>query len=185
MRRLAAQLFITLNGVVEAPETWQFPYFDDEMGAVIGQSVARTDGFLLGRRTYEEWAAFWPAQDPAHNPVAPAMNDLPKFVVSHSLRSAEWTNSTVIAGDLAEEVARLKSEPGTELSVAGSATLVRSLLAEGLVDEVRLLVHPVVVGRGARLFDGTTGDMPFELVASAAFSTGVLNLTYRPADREG
>jgi dihydrofolate reductase len=181
MRKLTASLFISLDGVVEAPETWHFPYFNEEMGAVIGQGIAGCDAFLLGRRTYEEWAEFWPSQDPAQNPMAAAINSKHKFVVSRSLDTASWENSSVIGGDLAGAVSKLKEEPGNEISVTGSATLVRSLLQAGLLDELRLLLHPIVVGKGARLFDGTGDQIPLELVESQTLSTGVLNLTYRPA----
>ena len=180
MRKLTASFFISLDGVVEAPETWHFPYFNDEMGAVIGASIAASDAFLLGRRTYEEWAAFWPHQDPSANPMAAAINGMPKFVASRTLAEASWENSTVLADGLAAEVARLRDQPGKEIAISGSATLVRSLMADALLDELRLMVHPVVVGRGARLFQNGGGPA-FELVHSETFGTGVLNLTYRPA----
>ncbi len=181
MSNLIASFFVSVDGVVEAPETWHFPYFNDEMGAVIGRSMASSDAFLLGRRTYDEWAAYWPTQDPAETPLAGAMNGTPKFVVSRSLERADWQNTTVLDGDATDAVRRLKQECDGDILVSGSATLVRSLLQEGLVDELRLLVHPVVVGAGARLFDERTPRQPLELVDSQAFTTGVLNLTYRPA----
>jgi dihydrofolate reductase len=181
MSKVSASFFISLDGVVEAPETWQRPYFSDEMGAVIGQSLAATGAFLLGRRTYQEWAAFWPQQDPGELPMAHAINTLPKYVVSRSLDDAEWQNSTLLKGDLAAEVAKLKQQTDKEIAINGSATLVRSLLAAGLIDELRLMVHPVIVGSGARLFEPSTPQVPLELAESQAFSTGVLNLTYRPA----
>jgi dihydrofolate reductase len=183
MTKLAASLFISLDGVVEAPEQWQRPYFNDEMGAVIGQAIAATGAFLLGRRTYQEWAAFWPQQDPGELPMAAAINGLPKYVVSNSLEEAAWQNSTLLKGDLADEVSKLKQQHDKEIAVNGSATLVRSLLAAGLVDELRLMVHPLVVGSGARLFETGSPQVPLELVESQTFSTGVVNLTYRPADR--
>jgi dihydrofolate reductase len=181
MRKVVASLFLSLDGVMEAPETWHFPYFDDEMGAVIGEAIASADAFLLGRRTYEEWAAYWPAQSSDESPIAGTINGRPKYVVSTTLAEAEWENSTLLRGDLAEEIAKLKREPGKDIAVSGSATLVRSLLRDGLLDELRLMIHPVVVGRGRRLFENGIGEMPLELVASQTFSTGVLDLTYRPA----
>jgi dihydrofolate reductase len=181
MRNLKASFFMSLDGVVEAPETWHFPYFNDEMGAVVGEAIAASDAFLLGRRTYEEWAAFWPVQDPAENPMSHAMNSMPKFVVSRSLEDPAWEHSTVLRGEAADEVSRLKQEPGRDIAIAGSATLVRSLLKGGLIDELRLMVHPIVVGRGARLFEGSIEETRLELVDSHAFRTGVLNLTYRLA----
>jgi dihydrofolate reductase len=180
MSKVTASFFISLDGVVEAPETWQRPYFNDEMGAVIGQAIAATGAFLLGRRTYQEWAAFWPQQDPGELPMAQAINGLPKYVVSRSLDAAAWQNSTLLEGDLADEVSRLKQQHDKDIAINGSATLVRSLLEAGLLDELRLMVHPVVVGSGARLFETSTPTVPLELVQSQTFGTGVLNLTYRP-----
>ena len=181
MRKLIASFFISLDGVVEAPQNWHFPYFNDEMGAVVGESMAASDAFLLGRRTYEEWSAFWPHQDAAENPMASAMNETQKFIVSTSLEKVEWQNSTLLESDLAEAVTELKARPGKNIGMSGSATLVRSLLGLGLVDELRLLVHPLVVGSGAKLFENGTAPVALELVDSRTFSTGVLDLTYRPA----
>ena len=180
MRKVAASFFISLDGVVEAPQTWHFPYMDADIGAVIGEAIAATDAFLLGRRTFEEWAAFWPHQDAGDPGMARAINSTPKYVVSRSLETVEWENSTLLKGDLAEEVGRLKAQPGKEIAVNGSATLVRSLLQAGVVDELRLMLHPLVVGRGARLFEDPS-EHRFELAESRAFSSGVLYLTYRPA----
>jgi dihydrofolate reductase len=181
MRKVVASLLLSLDGVMEAPEKWNAPYFNDEMGAVIGEAIANTDAFLLGRRTYEEWAAFWPTQSPEELPMAEAINTLPKYVASTTLKKVDWQNSTLLNGDVAEEVSRLKRQPGKDISISGSATLVRSLIREGLVDELRLMIHPVVLGSGRRLFDNGIGETPLELVESQTFSTGVLNLTYRPA----
>ena len=180
MRKLVSSFFISLDGVVEAPHDWHFPYFDEEMGAVVGEAIAASDTFLLGRRTYEEWAAFWPQQDPAENPMAAVMNGTPKVVASRTLESVDWQNSTLAEGDLAEAVTALKAQPGKNIGMSGSATLVRSLLGHGLVDELRLLVHPLVVGSGAKLFEDGMASVPLELVASRTFATGVLDLTYRP-----
>lgn len=180
MRKVTAAFFISLDGVVEAPQTWHFPYFDDEMGAAVGEAIAASDAFLLGRRTYEEWAAFWPTEAAAESPMAGVMNETPKYVVSTTLDSVEWQNSTLLQGDLAEAVAELKAKPGKNIGMSGSATLVRSLLELGLVDELRLLVHPLVVGSGATLFENGTAPVTLELVGSRAFSTGVVDLTYRP-----
>jgi dihydrofolate reductase len=111
------------------------------------------------------------------------MNNTPKLVVSHTLRSLEWQNSTLISGDVAQELRRLKEQPGTDISITGSATLVRSLLRDGLLDELRLLVHPIVVGTGKRLFEDEREPIPLKLLESKTFSTGVLYLTYGPADK--
>lgn len=182
MRKLTASFFVSLDGVVEAPQEWHFPYMNDEMGSVIGAAIQSSVAFLLGRRTYDEWAAYWPHQTGEDNPMAAAINGAPKFVVSRSLQEVTWENSTLVGRDLAAEVTKLKAGPGKDISISGSATLVRSLLSEGLLDELRLMVHPVVVGTGARLFDDANGHTALELVDSATFSTGVLDLTYRPLE---
>jgi dihydrofolate reductase len=183
MRKVVGSLFLSLDGVMEAPETWHFPYFNDEMGAVIGQAIASSDAFLLGRRTYEEWAAFWPTQSSEDNPMAQAINTTPKFVASTTLDEVSWENSTLLQGNVAEAVSQLKRQPGKDISISGSATLVRSLLADGVLDELRLMIHPLVVGRGRRLFEDGAAQTPLELVESHTFTTGVLNLAYRPETR--
>jgi dihydrofolate reductase len=182
MRKVIASEFVALDGVVEAPEKWHFPYFDEEMGEAIGEAMASADAMLLGRVTYEEWAAYWPPQSPDENRVASYMNDTPKYVVSTTLEEPlEWQNSTLIKGNVAEEVSRLKQQSGKDISITGSATLVGSLLADDLLDELRLMVHPIVVGSGKRLFEGGSDQKALELVGSKTFSTGVLYLTYQPA----
>jgi dihydrofolate reductase len=137
---------------------------------------------LMGRMLYEEWAAFWPKQDPDENPVAARMNGVRKYVVSTTLEEPlEWQNSTLIGDDVAEEITRLKEQPGKDISISGSPTLVRSLLEDGLLDELRLMVHPIVVGSGKRLFEDGGDQQALDLVDSKTFSTGVLYLTYHPA----
>ena len=183
MRKVIASEFVSLDGVVESPEKWHFPYFNDEMGEAIGAAMARADALLLGRVTYEEWAAYWPNQSTDESEVSGYMNDTPKYVVSTTLEEPlEWQNSTLIEGDeLAEEITRLKQQPGKDISISGSGALVRSLLREDLLDELRLMVHPIVVGEGKRLFEDGGDRKPLELVDSKTFGTGVLYLTYRPA----
>ena len=154
MRKVIVSEFVSLDGVVEAPDQWHFPYWSDEMGQEIGAAMGQADAMLMGRVLYEEWAAFWPQQDPEENPVANHMNGVRKHVVSTTLEEPlEWNNSTLIKGNVAQEIADLKREAGGEISISGSPTLVGSLLEEeeGLIDELRLMVHPVVVGRGKRL----------------------------------
>ena len=175
---LTSSLFISLDGVIESPETWHFPYFDDQMGAVVGELMSGTEATLLGRRTYEEFAGYWPDADPG-DPMTAAMNGARKFVVSHTLTEATWENSSVITGDVAAELTKLKAD--TRLGTTGSATLVRWLLEQGLVDELHLLVHPIVVGHGKKLFaDGPT--VPLALTSATTFRTGVLHLVYTGAD---
>jgi dihydrofolate reductase len=180
MRKIVAGLFVSLDGVMEAPETWHFPYFDDEMGEAVQAQMAASDTMLLGRRTYQEFASFWPHQG-SDVPMADQMNSTPKVVVSTTLDTVEWQNSTLINDDVAAEIGKLKQQPGKDIGVTGSATLVRSLLRDDLLDELRLLVHPIVVGSGRRLFEDGTDRKPLELVDSTRFGTGVLHLTYRPA----
>lgn len=174
---IKASLFISLDGVIETPEQWHFPYFDDQMGAVVGQLMGEAEATLLGRTTYEGFASYWPAADPS-DPMTAAMNGARKYVVSSTLTSAAWENSSVISGDVAGELRRLKET--TNLGTTGSATLVRWLLEQGLVDELHLLVHPIVVGHGKKLF-GEGGTVPLKLVSSTTFDTGVLHLVYTNA----
>jgi dihydrofolate reductase len=138
---------------------------------------------LMGRVNYEEWAAFWPGQDPEENPMAAQMNAMKKYVVSTTLEEPlGWSNSTLIEGnEFAEEIEKLKDRPGEDIVISGSGALVRSLLGYGLLDELKLMIHPIVVGSGKRLFEEGEGQTKLELVDSRTFSTGVLYLTYRPA----
>jgi dihydrofolate reductase len=182
MRKIVAGEFVSLDGVMEAPHEWHFPYFNDEMGEAVGKQMANSDAMLLGRVTWEEFASFWPNQDEADVDIAPHMNNTPKFVVSTTLNDVSaWQNSTLIQGDILNELAKLKETPGKDIGITGSATLVQSLLEAGLLDELNLLVHPIVVGRGKRLFREEAATTGLELVESKTFSTGVLALTYVPA----
>ena len=135
----------------------------------------------MGRVLYEEWAAFWPNQDPDENPVAARMNGVRKYVVSTALEGPlEWQNSMLINENVVEEIEKLKRQPGKDIAISGSGALVRSLLRDDLIDELRYIVHPVVVGGGKCLFEDGSDQKPLELVTSKSFSTGVLYLTYRP-----
>ncbi|WP_129667862.1 dihydrofolate reductase family protein [Phytoactinopolyspora endophytica] len=179
MGSITSTLFISLDGVIEAPETWHFDYFDEEMGEVVGTLMGETDATLLGRQTYDEFAGYWPDADPA-DPLTAQMNDARKYVVSNTLTEATWQNSSVISGDITAELTALKQD--IRLGTTGSATLVRWMLEAGLIDELHLLVHPVVVGGGKKLFaDGA--KVPLDLVSSTTFKTGVLHLVYAPATR--
>ena len=179
MGKIVSNFFMSLDGVVEAPDTWHMPYFNDEMGAAIGKGMETNAAFLMGRVLYDEWAAFWPAQGD-EDPFARFFNGHPKYVVSNSLQSAGWNNTTIVSGDVAAKLRELRDGTDGELVVSGSATLVRSLLRDGLLDELRVFLHPIVVGHGARLFEDTTPH-GLKLVGNEAFATGVLNLTYVPA----
>jgi dihydrofolate reductase len=179
MRKIVAGLFISLDGVVEAPETWHFPYFNDEMGEIVGSQIAESDTMLLGRRTYEEFAGFWPNQGP-DVPMAAEINAAPKLVASTTLKSVGWQNSTLIKGNVAGELRRHKERPGKDIQITGSPTLVRSLIRDGVLDELRLLMHPIVVGHGKRLFDAGLVDTPLRLASSRELATGVVYLVYTP-----
>jgi dihydrofolate reductase len=185
MRKLVASLFMSVDGVVGDPAGWQLPYFDEEMGREIGAAMAKADAMLLGRATYEEWAAFFPSPASEGVPSRDYMNEVRKFVVSNSLKGPlEWNNSTLIEGDLEDEIAELKAKEGGDIGISGSGTLVRSLLRSDLLDELNILLHPVVVGAGKRLFEGGEERKALDLVDSKTFSTGVVFLTYRPAAAE-
>jgi dihydrofolate reductase len=186
MRKVVAYEFISLDGVIEAPDQWHFPYFDEEMGEAVGESFARSDALLMGRVNYEGWAAYWPEQDPEENPIADTMNSRRKYVVSTTLEEPlEWNNSTLIKGnEFAEEIGNLKEQEGKDIAISGGPSLVRSLLDHGLLDELRLFVHPIVVGSGRRLFEDEAESRPLELVDSKTFKTGVLYLTYRPVSEQ-
>jgi dihydrofolate reductase len=184
VRKVTAGLFISLDGVVESPEKWQLPYFNDEMGETVGAAMAAADAMLLGRVTYQEFASYWPGVTSEDQPFAGYMNDTPKYVVSASLDTVDWSNSTLTKGNLAEEITRLKQRPGRNIGITGSATLVRSLLQEDLLDELVLMVHPVVVGSGRRLFTEGGDLKELNLVDSKTFGTGVVSLTYQPAGKE-
>ena len=183
MRKVVAAEFLSLDGVMESPDQWHFPYFNDEMGQAVGEGFETSDALLMGRVLYEEWVAFWPNQNPEENPVAEHMNGLRKYVVSTTLQEPlEWNNASLINGDVAEEISRLKQQPGKDITISGSGALVRSLLDYGLLDELKLMVHPIVVGSGKKLFEDGEQQTPLELVESRTFTTGVVFLTYRPAD---
>ena len=176
-RRIVANYFVSLDGVVESPDKWHFPYFDDEMGAAVGAGFASSDALLMGGTLYREWSEYWPAST---DDFAEVMNGLPKYVVSRTLERADWDNTTLIRDDVAARIRELKAQPGKDIAMSGSATLARWLLAEGLLDELNLLVHPIVVGSGARLFPEGTSQQPLELAESTTFGSGVLHLVYRP-----
>jgi dihydrofolate reductase len=185
MRKVIVVEFLSLDGVMESPEEWAFSYSNDEMEEANASGMAAADAMLLGRVTYQEFASYWPYQDSADQPFADYLNNTPKFVVSTILEAPlEWQNSTLIKGNVAEEIAKLKRQPGKDIAIVGSGTLVRSLLQDGLLDELQLMVHPVVLGGGKRLFEEEGDQKGLKLVDSKTFSTGVLYLTYQPGRKE-
>ena len=183
MRKVVALELVSVDGVFESPEEWASPYSDEEMGEANAAGMASSDAMLVGRVTYEGLAAFWPDQ-PAGTPMVDHINAVRKYVVSGTLEGPlGWNNSVLMEGDVTEEVAKLKQEPGGVITVVGSGALVRSLLREGLLDELRLMVVPVVLGGGKRLFEDGGERKGLTLVESKTFGTGVVSLAYRPADR--
>jgi dihydrofolate reductase len=179
MRKVTASLFSTLDGVVEAPNEWQFA-FDDEMGAAMSRTLEQQDAVLLGRVTYTEWAAYWPTS--TDEPFASWITRTPKYVASGTLESVDdWPNSTLIQGSVADFVAELRQQKGGTIGTGGSPSLVRSLFDQGLLDELTLLIHPVVAGGGRkRLFADDATLTKLELIESQSTSSGVIIATYRP-----
>ena len=189
--------FLSLDGVMQAPGGpdedrsggfehggWQMPYNDEAAGSAITEGMAAAGGFLLGRRTYELFAAYWPSQ-PDDDPIAATLNNLPKYVASTTLQEPlAWRNATLLQGEVAEAVAKLKQQPGKDLQVIGSGELAQTLMRHGLVDEYRLMLHPLVLGSGRRLFRDGNPRAALRLVDTRTTTTGVLMLTYRPVGAE-
>ncbi|MGV9304304.1 dihydrofolate reductase family protein [Nonomuraea sp. NPDC003727] len=165
-RKIVTGLFISLDGVVEAPEKWHFPYINEEMETAIVEMAADADTLLMGRKTYESFAAFWPHQN---DEMADQLNGIRKLVASTALDRTDWQNSSLIEGDFLAAVSELKRQPGQNINLTGSISLVRALLQAGLLDELRLLVHPIAVGDGERLFPGGTGQVPPPAVRGRPF----------------
>ena len=180
MRKIVAGLAISLDGVTDSPRDWLMA--NPEVDEVINEGIGRSDAILLGRRTFQEFAQLWPAMGNAF-PMAAFMNNTPKYVVSQSLTSTDWAGSTILSGDLHEELTALKQQPGLNIMMPGSPSLVRSLLLQGLLDELGLLLHPLVLGSGTRLFQDKSESLELELVESKTLSNGVIAVTYRPNSR--
>ena len=185
MRRITAGLFISLDGVVEDPQDWHFPYFNDEMGVAVTTQLGAADTMLLGRKTYDSFAGAWPdreAEGGEDATMGKALGDARKIVVSNQDLQFTWRNSERLRGDLVKAVTALKNEPGaTDIAMSGSVSVVRQLLDAGLLDDLHLLMHPVALRKGMRLF-GEGKPIPLRLVSSRAFTTGVLHLIYAPAE---
>jgi dihydrofolate reductase len=178
-------MFISLDGVVEAPDQWHFPYFNDEMGAAVGESLGFADTVLFGRKTYDSFAGAWPEREAAGGEdaaFAKILGDQRKIVVSTQELEFTWRNSEQLKGDLIEGVTALKEEPGANIGMSGSVSVVRQLLAAGLIDELHLLLHPIAVRKGMKLFDEGDAPIPLKLIKSETFKTGVMNLVYAPAE---
>jgi dihydrofolate reductase len=192
--RLTIHTFLTLDGVMQGPggpeeDTdggfehggWSFPYGDEDFGAAVTGWFGAAEAFLLGRRTYDLFAGYWPQVTDPDNPVASKLNALPKYVASSTMQSASWHNTSVLGPDIAAEVAKLKEQPGGELQVHGSGALAQTLIEHDLIDEYRLLIYPVHIGSGKRLFRDATRASALRLTGSRSTSTGVIIATYEPA----
>ncbi len=182
MKKIIAGLFISLDGVVEDPNLWHFPYFNDEMGEAVGKMMTG-DTMLFGRKTYDSFAGAWPDREAAGGEdagFAKQIGDARKIVVSHQPLEFTWRNSEQLQGDVVEAVRALKEEGEGTIGMSGSISVVRQLLAAGLLDELHLLVHPIAVRKGARLFDEATESIPLTLKSSETFKTGVLYTVYAP-----
>jgi dihydrofolate reductase len=162
---------------------WARPLFNSETMTFVDRLYQSADAFLFGRRTYELFAGYWGVMNPGSSPIADALNTRPKYVASTTLTDPRWADTTVLSGDLAAVIGKLKAKPGGELQVHGSGILVRWLLENDLVDEMNLLIAPVVVGQGTRLFPDNGPDMALDLVESRAFPKGIALQVYRPAGR--
>ncbi|MGK2867686.1 MAG: dihydrofolate reductase family protein [Mycobacterium sp.] len=184
MRRITAGLFISLDGVIEAPDQWHFPYYNDEMGAAVDAQLGSADTLLLGRDTYDSFAGAWPVREAEGGEdaaFAKKIGDARKIVVSRQQLTFSWRNSEQLDGELITAATGLKDQPGGDIAMAGSPSVVRALLTAGLLDELHLFIHPVVVGAGARLFaDGTV--LPLKLLRSQAFNSGVVHSVYTSDD---
>jgi dihydrofolate reductase len=180
MRKIVAGLFISLDGVVESPQNWHFPYFNDEMGAIVQAQIDGSDTLLLGRGTYDEFVQFWPTAG-SDVELADHMNGVPKVVVSSTLVDPTWQNTTVIRDNVSDQIQALKDRPGKNIGMSGSPGLIRWLINNDLLDELNLLVHPIIVGVGKRLFTDDSERKGLALANAQTLKTGVLSLTYTPA----
>jgi dihydrofolate reductase len=195
MPKIVVNAFLTLDGVMQAPGGpdedresgflhggWQAPYVDDAMGRLVTEGITDADGFLLGRKTYDIFASYWPKVTDPNNPIATALNSRPKYVVSRSLDRVTWNNSGLIKGDVVAELRKLRQQLGRTVHTWGSSDLLQTLLKNDLVDEYRLFIYPVVLGSGKRLF--ASGTVPAALKQVESVTTGK-GATYHRLERGG
>ena len=186
MAKVISTLFISADGVAEIDPDWHFPYFDENMGRAVGEDYDTSDVLLIGRETYDSFAGAWPDRETAGEadaPLAKQLGDMRKVVASRTSPEFTWRNSELVDGDLVEAVAALKADPAIKgILIPGSISVVQQLLAAGLVDELRLLVHPVAARKGRKLFDD--GEVPYHLrvTATEVYPTGVIRVIYAPTD---
>jgi dihydrofolate reductase len=181
--KLTTNQQVSVDGVVQNNGRWARSQFDSEATLWNDQEYQRADAFLFGRRTYDLFAGYWGVRDDLENPIVGALNTKPKYVASRTLTKPQWAGTTLLSGDLATAIRELKAGPGGELQVLGSGTLTQWLLEHDLVDEMKLLIIPIVVGQGARLFPDKGPDIALDLVESRAFPKGITLQIYRPAGR--
>jgi dihydrofolate reductase len=181
--KLTTNQQVSVDGVVQDNGRWARSQFDSEAMAFVNDFYERADAFLFGRGTYDLFAGYWGVREDLENPIVGALNTKPKFVASNTLTDPQWADTTVLSGDLAAAIRELKATRGGELQVHGSGTLTRWLLENELIDEMNLLIIPIVVGRGARLFPENGPDLALDLAESRAFPKGITLQVYRPAGR--
>jgi dihydrofolate reductase len=182
MRSIVWSEYISLDGVVDEPGEWSIPYFSDDLAKYKSDELFASDALLLGRITYEAFAAAWPTMEELEGDFAVRMNTLPKYVASTTLEKADWNNSTVIRENVPDEVSKLKQQSGKDILIGGSGALAKSLLEHDLIDEIRMLVHPIAVGTGKRLFEGAKDSTRLKLVETRTFDSGVVALTYHAGE---
>lgn len=178
MGKIIVSEFISLDGVIEAPQNWHFPYVTDDMQEVVNADLHAAEVYLYGRVTYEEFAPFWSSTTDNAFGIGDKLNHTPKYVVSSTLETVDWSNSTLIKGNLAEAISQLKQQITGTIGMTGSAKLIQALLPLGLIDELRLMVHPIVVGKGKRLFGDGMDTTGLKLIRSTSYRGGVIDLHY-------
>ena len=186
MAKLISTLFISADGIAEIDPEWHFPYFDENMGRAVGEDYATADVLLLGRETYDSFAGAWPDREAAGGDdagFAKQLGDMRKVVASRTAPEFTWRNSELVDGDLVEAAAALKADPAIKgILIPGSISVVQQLLAAGLVDELRLLVHPVAARKGRKLFDDGEAPYHLQVTATEVYPTGVIRVIYAPTD---